>query len=121
MKHQKKARELGRPSSQRKALLRLLLSSLIIKERITTTEAKAKETKRKIDPLINKAKKFEDKAKKVFVLRSLNNELSQVAVKKLTGEFIQRFAKRGSGYTRVVKLGLQREDNASMAVIEFVD
>jgi len=121
MKHQKKARELGRPSSQRKALLRLLLSSLIIKEKITTTEAKAKETKKKIDPLINKAKKLEDKTKKVFILRSLNNELSEAAVKKLTGEFIKRFAKRGSGYTRIVKLGLQRNDNARMAVIEFVD
>jgi large subunit ribosomal protein L17 len=121
MKHQKKARELGRPASQRKALLSSLLSSLIIKEKITTTEAKAKETKRKIDPLINKAKKLEDKAKKVFVLRSLNNELSKAAVKKLTGEFIKRFAKRGSGYTRVVKLGSLRNDNARMAVIEFVD
>jgi large subunit ribosomal protein L17 len=121
MKHQKKARELGRPASQRKALLRSLLSSLIIQEKITTTEAKAKETRRKIDPLINKAKKLEDKAKKVFVLRSLNNELSKTAVKKLMGEFIKRFAKRGSGYTRVVKLGSLRNDNAKMAVIEFVD
>lgn len=121
MKHQKKDRELGRPASQRKALLRSLLSSLIIKEKITTTEAKAKETKKKIDPLINKAKKFEDKAKRAVVLRNLNNELSQNAVKKLTGEFLQRFAKRGSGYTRVVKLGSQRNDNAKMAIIEFVD
>lgn len=121
MKHQKKARELGRPSSQRKALLRLLLSSLILKEKITTTEAKAKETKKKIDPLINQAKKLEDKIKKIAVLRNLNSELSQAAVKKLSGEFIKRFAKRSSGYTRVVKLGLQREDNARMAVIEFVD
>lgn len=121
MKHQKKSRELGRPANQRKALLRLLLSSLILKEKIITTEAKAKETKKKIDPLINQAKKFEDKIKKARVLRSLNNELSQAAVKKLTGEFIKRFAKRNSGYTRVIKLGLQREDNASMAAIEFVD
>jgi len=121
MKHQKKARELGRPASQRKALLRLLLSSLILKEKITTTEAKAKETKKKIDPLINQAKKFADKTKKAVVLRKLRNELSQAAVKKLTGEFIRRFTKRGSGYTRVVKLGLQRGDNAKMAVIEFVD
>jgi large subunit ribosomal protein L17 len=121
MKHQKKARELGRPASQRKALLRSLLSSLIIREKITTTEAKAKETKKKIDPLVNTAKKAEDKSKKVFVLRSLNNELSQDAVKKLTGEFLKRFAKRSSGYTRIVKLGSQRNDNARMAVIEFVD
>lgn len=121
MKHQKKARELGRPASQRKALLRLLLSSLILKEKITTTEAKAKETKRKIDPLINQAKKLEDKAKKAIVLKSLKNKLSQAAVKKLTGEFIQRLAKRNSGYTRIVRLGLQRTDNAKMAVIEFVD
>lgn len=121
MKHQKKTRELGRPANQRKALLRLLLNSLIIKEKITTTSAKAKETKRKIDPLINKAKKLEDKDKRASVLRNLKNELSEVAVKKLTGEFIKRFAKRNSGYARVVNLGLQREDNAKMAVIEFVD
>jgi large subunit ribosomal protein L17 len=121
MKHQKKARELGRPMSQRKALLRSLLSSLIINGKITTTEAKAKETKRKIDPLINKAKKIEDQSKKVAVLRNLKNELSAAAVKKLTGEFSKRFTQRDGGYTRVVKLGLQREDNAKMAIIEFVD
>ncbi len=121
MKHQKKTRELGRPASQRKALLRLLLSSLILKEKIITTEAKAKETKKKIDPLVNQAKKFEDQAKKAAVLRKLKNGLSKAAVKKLTGEFLKRFTKRGSGYTRVIKLGLQREDNARMAVIEFVD
>ncbi|NCO98216.1 MAG: 50S ribosomal protein L17 [Candidatus Moranbacteria bacterium CG_4_9_14_3_um_filter_40_7] len=121
MKHQKKARELGRPASQRKALLRSLLSSLIIKGKITTTEAKAKEIKKKIDPLINKAKKLEDKALEVVVLRNLNNDLSQTAVKKLTGEFIKRFIKRNSGYTRIAKLNSLRNDNAEMAVIEFVD
>lgn len=121
MKHQKKTRELGRPASQRKALLSLLLSSLILKEKITTTQAKAKETKKKIDPLINQAKKMEDKAKRAVILKNLKKELSLAAVKKLSGEFMQRLAKRNSGYTRVVKLGLQREDNARMAVIEFVD
>lgn len=121
MKHQKKARELGRPANQRKALLSSLMSNLIVKGKIITTSAKAKETKRKIDPLINKAKQIENKAKRVSTLRSLSNELSPAAVKKLTGELIKRFAKRGSGYTRVIKLDLQREDNAKMAAIEFVD
>jgi large subunit ribosomal protein L17 len=98
-----------------------MLGSLIVHERIETTEAKAKELKGKIDPLVNKAKRASDEAKRVSVIRELRRYLPLVAVEKLlTPETISRFSVRGSGYARVVKLEPRKGDGAKMAVIEFV-
>ena len=89
MKHQKKGRKFGRVKNQREALLRGLLNNLIMKEKIETTEAKAKEVKGLIDQLINKAKKAnKESAQKVAVLRDLRNVLPLQAVKKLGGEIL---------------------------------
>jgi large subunit ribosomal protein L17 len=121
MRHQKKARKLGRSSNQRRALFRSLLSSLILKEKIITTEAKAKEVKRKIDRILNRARNLSEETKKVATLRLLRKELSPSALKKISGEFRKRFEKRKSGCARVIKLSPGREDKAKMAVLEFVD
>ena len=121
MKHRATGRKLGRIKRQRVALLKTLLGSLIVKEKITTTEAKAKEIKPKIDRLITKAKKMDISAdKKVAVIRDLSKHLPAVAVKKLGGEFLGRFQSRQSGYTRIIKLAPRKSDGAKMAVIEFV-
>jgi large subunit ribosomal protein L17 len=112
---------LSRGRNQRRALFKTMLGSLIVHERIETTEAKAKELKGKIDPLVNKAKKSVDETKKVAVIRELRRYLPQIAVEKLlSAESVSRFAVRGSGYTRVVKLEARKGDGAKMAVIEFV-
>jgi large subunit ribosomal protein L17 len=97
----------------------MLLSGLILHEKMKTTEAKAKETKDLIDRVINKAKKATD-ANKVAVLRDLRRTLPQVAVKKLSGDFVKKFEKRNSGYTRIIKLPARKSDGAKMAIIEFV-
>jgi len=97
-----------------------MLGSLVMKEKITTTEAKAKELKREIDRVINTAKKMENKEKKVGAIRHLDKTLPKMAVKKLSGDFIKKFSSRSSGYTRVIKTGNRKSDNASMAIIEFV-
>lgn len=98
-----------------------MLGSLIVHERIETTEAKAKELKNKIDQLVNKAKKASDEAKRVATIRELRRHLPLVAVEKLlSSEFISGFSVRTSGYTRVVKLEARKGDGAKMAVIEFV-
>lgn len=121
MKHQKTKRELGRTEGQRKALLKTLLGSLILVEKITTTEAKAKEAKRMIDKLITRAKKSQKADRKVAVLRDLNKLIPKIAAKKiLSNDFMKKFSERQSGYTRVIKLAQRKSDGARMAVIEFV-
>lgn len=121
MKHKKVGRKFGRVRKQRRALLRTLLGSLIMNEKITTTEAKAKELKDIIDPIVNKAKVArEDGAKKVAILRDLRILIPIMAVRKLSGSFGEKFTARKSGYTRVVKLQPRKSDSAKMAVIEFV-
>lgn len=102
-------------------MFKTLLGSLIVHEKIKTTEAKAKEIKGMIDQIINLAKETRKEGKKVSAIRNLNNQIPSVAVKKITGEFLEKFSRRNSGYTRVIKLPQRQADSASVAVIEFVD
>ena len=121
MKHRHSGRVLSRGQSQRRALIKTLLGSLILHERITTTEAKAKEVKNFIDQIINKAKVGRgDTLRRVAIIRELQGMIPEVAQKKLLGDFGARFDGRTSGYTRVVKLGERKSDAAHMAIIEFV-
>ena len=120
MRHQNKGRELGREKNQRKALFRTMLGSLIMYEKIKTTEAKAKELKDKIDRLVNKAKKGKDPACKLAVIRDLKKYIPAMAVKKIMGEFLAKLEKRNSGYTRIIKLAPRKSDSAKMAIIEFI-
>lgn len=122
MRHLKKGRELGRVSSQRTALFRTMIGSLVMRERIRTTEAKAKEIKGRVDRVISKAKRGAVPERKVAAIRDLRKYVPMMAVEKLMNrEFIVRFAKRESGYTRIIKLPARKSDGARMAVIEFVD
>ena len=122
MRHLRKGRKFKRVRSQRRAFLKTILGSFVMHEKIQTTEAKAKEIKILIDRLINKAKKSQDEIKKVAIIRDLRIALPMMAVKKLTsGEFINRFSKRDSGYARVIKLAPRKSDNAKVAIVEFVD
>ena len=120
MQHRNKTKEFGRIASQRRALWRTMLGSLIMQEKIKTTEAKAKELKGRIDKVINKAKKGNDEAKKLGVRRNLMKEIPEVAIKKLSGEFLKKFDGKKSGYTKVTKLAPRKSDGARMAVIEFI-
>ena len=120
MRHLKKGKELGRVSDKRKALFRTMLGSLIMQERIKTTETKAKEMKGKMDRIIRKAKTSTDPKKKVAVIRNLRKYIPAMAVKKITGEFIEKFSKRNSGYTRIIKLAPRKSDGAKIAVIELI-
>lgn len=121
MQHRNKGRILSRTRDERHALLKTLLGSLIMRERITTTLAKAKEIKNHIDQLVNKGKvaKTDDK-RRVAMLRLLRSRLSLEATKKIAGEVAERATGRTSGYTRVVKLDRRKGDGAEMAVIELI-
>lgn len=121
MKHRHQGRVLGRERNQRNALIKTLIGSLILHERITTTEAKAKEIKNYIDQIINKAKTARnDAVRRVGVIRDIQKYIPAVATKKLLGDFSVRFEGRTSGYTRIAKLESRKSDSAKMAVIEFV-
>ncbi len=120
MKHRKKGRKFGRVRSQRTALMRTMLGSLIMHGRIVTTEAKAKELKNHIDRVITKAKRGQKIGAPAYVLvRKIQNDIPMMAVKKLIAD-LDRFADRDSGYTRVVKMTSRNSDRAKMALIEFV-
>jgi large subunit ribosomal protein L17 len=120
MRHLKQGRKLSRVKSQRVALMRTMLGSLIMREKIETTEAKAKEIKNKIDRIIGKAKKGIKAEKKMVVRRDLKKYIPDMAAKKITGDFVEKFKDRNSGYTRIIKLVPRKSDGAKLAVIEFV-
>jgi large subunit ribosomal protein L17 len=116
MKKQVFGRHFKRDANERKALFKNLLTSLVIEERITTTEAKAKAIKAAADKLITKAKKGGPDA-----LRSLAPDVRYDAVTKLVNTIAPRFSDRQGGYTRIIKVGRRVADNAPQVVMEWVD
>ena len=111
-------RKLGRTSDQRKAMLRDLATSLIVSERIETTEARAKEVRSVVEKLITLGKKG-DLASRRNAAKTLRNveilnedETTQTALQKLFGEIAERYAERQGGYTRILKVGPRRGDGA---------
>lgn len=92
-----------------------------MRERITTTLAKAKEVKNHIDQLVNKGKVAKNDVKRrVAILRLLRSRLSAEATQKIAGDLTTRLTTRTSGYSRIVKLDRRKGDGAEMAVIELI-
>lgn len=120
MKHLNKIKEFGRVRNQRKALFKTMLGSLIMHEKIETTEAKAKALKEKIDRIINKAKNTKNDSKKISAIRDLKKYIPEIAIRKIIGEYLENFKERKSGYSRVIKLAPRKSDGARMAVIELI-
>ncbi|MBS1551277.1 MAG: 50S ribosomal protein L17 [Bacteroidetes bacterium] len=127
MVHRKKGRKLKRTASHRSALLSNLSISLILHKRIETTEAKAKELRRFIEPLVSKARKalkFKDSApeKGIHLRREARKFLqSKEALSILFDEIGAKVGDRPGGFTRVLKKGNRWGDGARTAIIEFVD
>ena len=96
--------------------MRGLIDSLILYERIETTEIKAKELSREFDKLVTKAKKSDLHNYRQILATTIN----PVAAEKLYTELTQGFKSRNSGYTRVVKTGRRLGDGANMAVVEII-
>ena len=116
MRHLVKDKKLGRNSSQRKALLRNLVTSFLEKERIKTTLAKAKATRPLAEKMITLAKKNTLHTRR----RALSFLYKKSVVKKLFEDIGPRFSERPGGYTRIVKIGPRAGDGAEMAVLELV-
>ncbi|ASS87558.1 MULTISPECIES: 50S ribosomal protein L17 [Geobacillus] len=117
-------RKLGRTTSQRKALLRDLVTDLIINERIETTEARAKELRSVIEKMITLGKRGDLHARRqaaAFIRKEVaNSETGQDALQKLFSDIAPRYQDRQGGYTRIMKLGPRRGDGAPMVIIELV-
>ena len=148
MRHQNAGRKFDRNTSSRKAMFRNLAANLILNEKIETTDAKAKELRRVAERLITKAIRLgeaaytpqdklseADKGKRLATKRLLaaylprwgtrtekGGETTKIdLVEKVLLDLAKRFKARPGGYTRIIKLGQRRGDNAPLALIEFVD
>ena len=117
MRHNKKFNHLGRTASHRDAMLANMAVSLIMRNRITTTLAKAKALKKYVEPLITRSKEDTTNSRRV-VFRYLQQK---EAIKELFGVVATKVADRPGGYTRVIKLGTRQGDAAPMAFIALVD
>ncbi|MDI9325600.1 MAG: 50S ribosomal protein L17 [Alphaproteobacteria bacterium] len=117
MSYHKKARAFSRPKAQRVALMRSLLRSLVIHERIVTTEAKARSLRPMIEKYITLAKKKTLSSRRLLLSRCYNDT---VTVKKLIEVIGARYQERKGGYTRVLKVEKKAGSGRTLAVIEFV-
>ena len=117
MRHKKKGRKLGRKTGNRKALLMNLACQLINYKKIKTTDAKAKELRSFIEPLVTIAKKDTLHSRRLVTKKIPKKNI----VKILFKDIAPLFSERPGGYTRITKLGFRDNDRASVSVIEFVD
>lgn len=127
MRHRVAGRRLGRSKGHRTALRRTMVTELFRHERIRTTEAKAKAIRSHAEKLITTAKrglKAEESIPErgVHARRLAAGRLNDPEiVKKLFDELAPRYMDRPGGYTRILKLGPRKGDNAAMAIIELVE
>lgn len=114
MRKQVFGRKFKRDKDQRKALFSGLISAMILRGKIKTTEAKAKAVKGDIDKLVTKAKKEEKVARNL-----LKSHLKPFEIEKMITQIGPGFKNRAGGYTRIIRVGPRVSDNASMAVMEW--
>lgn len=111
-------RKLGRPTDQRTAMLRAMVTFLLENGKIETTVARAKEVRSMAEKMITLGKEKEN------VLSAKRQALAFITkedvVKKLFDEIAPKYADRNGGYTRVIRIGVRRGDAAEMAIIELV-
>jgi large subunit ribosomal protein L17 len=117
MRHAKKINHLGRTDAHRKALMSNMSASLIMHKRISTTLAKARELRKYVEPLVTLSKQDTTHSRRM-VFAKLQNKY---AVTELFRDISQKVANRPGGYTRILKTGFRKGDNAEMCIIEFVD
>jgi large subunit ribosomal protein L17 len=147
MRHKNSGRKFDRNTSSRRAMFRNLTANLVLHERIETTDAKAKELRRVAERLLTKAirlgelaytvneKQSEaDRARRLHAKRLVMSYIPRFGVRMEKGgvakkvdlvekvflDLAKRFQGRHGGYTRIVKFGPRRGDNAPMSIIEFV-
>jgi large subunit ribosomal protein L17 len=117
MRHRLGLRKLNRTSSHRLAMLRNMTVSLLRHEVIKTTLPKAKELRRVAEPILTLGKKPSLANRRLAFDRLRDREM----VSKLFDELGPRYASRNGGYSRILKFGFRKGDNAPMALVELMD
>src|SRR5271155_4952809 len=147
MRHGNAGRKFDRNTSSRRAMLRNLAANLILNERIETTDAKAKELRRVAERLITKARRLgptaykphaelspSDRSRRLAASRAISAYIPRFGVRVESGgaltridlvekvllDLASRYADRPGGYTRIVKFGPRRGDNAPISLIELI-
>jgi len=117
MRHKRKGRKLGRKTGSRKALLMNLACQLIEHKRIKTTDAKAKELRTFIEPLVTLGKKGDLHSRRMVLKKLPKKNIVRI----LFDEISPVYSERPGGYTRIVKLGFRENDRSPVSIIEFVN
>ena len=117
MRHNKRGRKLSRKTAHRKALMANLASALITHKKIKTTDAKAKELRMYVEPLVTFAKRGDLHARRQVLKKIRHKNI----VRELFDNVGPSFSDRNGGYTRITKLGFRDNDCAPVSIIEFID
>ena len=117
MRHRKSGRKLGRKTGHRRAVMSNLASRLIEHKRIKTTEAKAKELRMFIEPLVTFARRGDLHARRQVLRKIPHKDIVSILFNDIGPVYIDR----DGGYTRIIKLGFRDNDRAPVSMIEFVD
>jgi large subunit ribosomal protein L17 len=117
MRHRKSGKKLGRNTSHRKAMMRNMVTSFFDCEKITTTDARAKELRKMAEKLITMARRGDLHSRRL-VLQVVRDGKT---VAKLFDVIAPRYTDRPGGYTRIIKLGHRSGDNAALSMIELVE
>ncbi|MDD2616538.1 MAG: 50S ribosomal protein L17 [Candidatus Cloacimonetes bacterium] len=117
MRHRVEGRKFGRETDARRLMMRNLVKSMVEHGQINTTLAKAKEMRRFVERVVTYGKNNTVHSRRLAYSVLGDRDL----VKKLFDDIAPAFANRNGGYTRVIKAGFRRGDNAPMAIIQFVE
>lgn len=117
MRHRKTTPKLGRKPDARRRMLRSLVTSLLLQERITTSLGKAKATRSQAERIITRGKVDSLHARRLVAGAIYGSD----AVRKVFEVLGPRYAERPGGYTRIMKLGPRRGDAAEACILELVD
>ncbi|AZV58723.1 50S ribosomal protein L17 [Clostridium sp. AWRP] len=109
-------RKLGRPSDQRRAMLRSLVTNFLKHGKIQTTVTRAKETRSLAEKMITLAKRGDLHARR----QVLSFVTEEEVVKNLFADIAPKYAERNGGYTRMYKMGPRRGDGAELVILELV-
>ncbi len=115
MRKLNKGRKLSMRVGPRRALLRVLVNNFLLREKIKTTEARAKELRSIAEKMITVAKRGS-----VLSRRILARDLTPKMTKKIIDDLAPRYKERAGGYTRIIRLGPRNSDSAKMVIIELV-
>lgn len=117
MRHRKKVAKLGRKPDARKRMLRNLVTSLIMEERVRTSLVRAKAARSAAEKIITRGRKDTVHARRLVA----GSVYGSKAVKKVFDELGPRYSDRPGGYTRILKLGPRKGDAAEEVILELVD